>query len=68
MAVDVQMSKMRATAPPCSEPDILHMPRGITILNIVRELCGFDGVGSKVASSSFRCFGRSESWPCRRTG
>src|SRR5207248_2273946 len=66
MAVDVQMSKISATAPPCREPDMLHSSRGTVRLKTVRELCGLEGVGSKVADSRVKILGNIESCPCGR--
>ena len=58
------MSKISATAPPCSEPDMLHSVRGTVMEKVVVALCGCEGVGLCVAERSVRWWGRGESKPC----
>lgn len=66
MAVEVVISKIKATAPPCRFPPMLQSSAGTTIENTVVELCGSEGVGSKVTDSRFKMCGSTLSWPWER--
>ena len=63
MAVEVQMSKIKATAPPCRLPPILHSCFGTVKLYTTRELWGSFAVGLTVTDSRFKMCGRNESCP-----
>ena len=62
MAVEVQMSKMRATAPPWRFAAILHMDDGIVRLQTTVAACGLAGVGEKTADSRCMRERSSVSW------
>lgn len=63
IVTEVVISKIKATAPPCRFPPILHSSFGTTKLNRLRQSFGFALVGVYLTHSSLSILARMASWP-----